>query len=151
MHEQISKQAREMWAAATKTEIPDAIRSAAQDSVAKASEALAQWQTVARQGSKAFEDISLATQSGAKAVGEQVLGNTIANAEAGIAAAQKVVAARTIPEAAQLQAKFLQDQAEAWKLQSKELAELSLKVARETADALTASVAKMTGELKPTV
>ena len=59
-----------------------------------------------------------------------------------------MVEARTLPEAAQLQARFLQTQMTVLGEQGNALIELSLKVAKETADMWIKAVANAVGDLK---
>ena len=79
-----------------------------------------------------MEEVLLAAQAGAKSIGEKVLHNTAVNTEAAFDAAQAIVRAKTIPEAASLQADFLQQQFAVAGAQTKEFLELSTKVASQT-------------------
>ena len=54
MHEEITRQVRDMVAAAAKTEVPAQVRAVGQESVAKAREACAKLNAVAEKGAKAF-------------------------------------------------------------------------------------------------
>lgn len=110
MNEQITRQAQEMLAVILLTEVPAEVRTLAQDGVTKAREAYAKWIAATQAGTSVLEDIMVATQSGAKSVGEKVIAITVANTEAAFDAAQGLARARTLPEAAQLQAKFVQEQ-----------------------------------------
>ncbi len=58
--------------------------------------------------------------------------NTSVNAQAAFDAAQSIARAQTLPEAARLQANFLQQQIAVASAQTKEIFELSTKVARQT-------------------
>ncbi len=147
MHDQIAQQARQMLAAAATSEIPASVRSFAQEGVTKTGEAVAQWTAATRKGAGAFEEILQVAQSGAKAVGETVLGNIVANTEAAIAAAHGVARATTLAEAARLQASYVQEQLNALNAQGKGLLELSVKVAQETANAAAAIASKTAADV----
>ena len=63
-----------------------------------------------RDNVKVLEEVMLATHAGAKAIGEKVLQNSVVNTEAAFDAAQAIARAKTFPEAARLQANFVQQQ-----------------------------------------
>lgn len=148
MNEQIARQAQDMLAAAAKTEVPAEVRALAQESLAKAREAFDKWNAGARQGAQALEEVVAAAQTGARTIGNKALGNTLINIDAAFEAAEGLARARTLPQAAQLQARFVQDQLADASTQGKELFELSVKVAKETADTLTAIATKAFEDLK---
>jgi len=68
----------------------------------------------------------------ARALSEKVLTNAAAATDAAFEAAQAIARARTIPEAARLQADFIQQQFATASIQTKELFELSTKMAQQT-------------------
>ncbi len=148
MNEHIARQAQEMLAAAAKTEVPTEVRALAQETVAKAREAYCKWSSGARQGARALEEVMLAAQTGVRIIGAKAFGSAQANTEAAFEAAVELARARTLTEAAQLQAKFVQNQLAAVSDQGKELFELSVKVAKETADTLTVIATKAVDDLK---
>ena len=65
---------------------------------------------MAKDNVKVLEEVMLATHAGAKAIGEKVLQNSVVNTEAAFDAAQAIARAKTFPEAARLQANFVQQQ-----------------------------------------
>ncbi len=138
MTEHIARQAQDMLAAAAKTEVPAEVRAFAQESVAKTREAFDKWNVGARQSTRVLEEVLLAARTGVKTIGEKALGNALANTEAAFDAAEGVARARTVPEAAQLQARFVQERLAALNAQGKALFELSIRVAKETTDTLAA-------------
>ncbi|MGK3847834.1 phasin family protein, partial [Enterococcus faecium] len=85
---------------------------------------------------KAVEEVVLASTAGNKAIGEKIFQNTVANTEAAFDAAQAIARAKTLPEAAQIQAKFLQQQMTIAGTQTKELFELSTKVAKQAFESM---------------
>ena len=94
------------------------------------------------------EEVLLAAQAGAKSIGEKVLHNTAVNTEAAFDAAQAIVRAKTIPEAARLQADFVQQQLAVAGAQTKELLELSTKVAKQTFEFYNAAATKSFEQMK---
>ena len=99
-------------------------------------EAMQKLHGVAKDNAKVVEDVVLAAQAGAKAFGEKVLHNTTMNTEAVFDAAQAIARARSLPEAARLQADFMQQQFAIAGAQTKELFELSAKVAHQTMESM---------------
>ncbi len=148
MNEHIARQAQEMLAAVAKTEIPPEMRALAQETVAKAREALGKWNSGARQGARALEEVVVSAQTGLRTIGEKALDSALANTETAFEAAAELARARTLTEATQLQARFLQDQLAVVSRQAKELVELSAKVAQETKDNLTLIATKVVDDLK---
>jgi phasin len=132
MNEQFTRQAQEMFNAAKEVRIPENIQALAEESVAKTREAYNKINATAKDSAKLLEEVMLTAQAGAKALGEKVLSNTAANTEAAFDAAQALARCRSLPEAARLQADYVQQQMAIASAQTKELLELSAKVARQT-------------------
>jgi phasin len=148
MNDQFTRQAQEMFAAAKDARIPENLQAFAEDSVQKTREAFVKVSSVAKDGAKAMEEVMLTAQAGAKAIGEKVLQNTNVNAEAVFDAAHAIARAKTLPEAARLQADFFQQQFAAAGNQAKELFELSSKVAKQTFDTMNAATTKSFEQMK---
>lgn len=142
MNEQFTRQAQDMFAAAKDARIPENIQAFAEDSITKSREAFTKLQSVAQDNAKATEEVMLAAQAGAKAIGEKVVHNTAVNAQAAFDAAESIARAKTVPEAARLQANFFQQQLAVAGAQTKELFELSTKVARQTFETMNTVTAK---------
>ncbi|MEQ8824184.1 MAG: phasin family protein [Filomicrobium sp.] len=132
MNEQFTQQAQDMFAAAKEARIPENFQAFAEEGVSKSREAFVKMNAVAQDSAKAVEEVMLAAQAGAKAIGEKVVHNTTVNAQAAFDAAESIARAKTVPEAARLQANFVQQQFAVAGAQTKELFELSTKVARQT-------------------
>ena len=90
----------------------------------------------------------LASQAGAKAIGEKIVHNTAINTEAAFDAAEAIARADTLPEAARLQANFFQQQLAIAGAQTKELFELSTKVAQQTFETMNSAAAKSFEQFK---
>jgi phasin len=148
MNEQFTRQAQEMFNVAKDARIPENIQAFAEESVAKTRDAYQKINAVAKDNAKAIEELMLTAQAGARSLGEKVLTNTAANTEAVFDAAQAIARARTLPEAARLQADFLQQQLAIASAQTKELFELSAKVARQTFESVNAATTKGFEQMK---
>lgn len=142
MNEQFTRQAQEIFNVAKDARIPENFQAFAEDSVAKTREMFLKVNAATQENVKVLEEVVLASHAGAKSIGEKVLSNTAANTEAVFDAAQAISRAKTLPEAARLQADFMQQQMAAVSAQSKELFELSSKVAKQTFDTINAATAK---------
>ena len=148
MNEQFTRQAQDMFKIAQDGKIPENLQALAEDSVTKSREAYQKFNSVAKDGVKVVEDVVLAAQASAKALGEKVLHNTTVNTEAVFDAAQAMARARSLPEAARLQADFMQQQLAIAGAQTKELFELSTKLARQTVESMNAAASKSFEQVK---
>ncbi len=132
MNEQFTRQAQEMFSAAKDARIPENVQAFAEESVAKTRDLYQKLNSAAKDNVKAVEEVMMTAQSGARALSEKVLTNAAAATDAAFEAAQAIARARTIPEAARLQADFIQQQFATASIQTKELFELSTKMAQQT-------------------
>lgn len=148
MNDQFTRQAQEMFAAAKDARIPENVQAFAEDSVAKTRDAYNKMNSVAKDGVKVLEDVMLATHAGAKTIGEKMLRNAEANTEAVFDAAHAIAKAKTFPEVARLQQTFFQQQLAAASNQTKELFELSAKVAQQTFETMNSAAVKSFEQLK---
>ncbi|MCB1509678.1 MAG: phasin family protein [Hyphomicrobiaceae bacterium] len=148
MNEQFTRQAQDIFNVAKDARIPENFQAFAEDSVSKSREMFLKVNAAAQANAKVLEEVVLASHAGAKSIGEKVLSNTAANTEAAFDAAQSISRAKTLPEAARLQADFMQQQMAAVSAQSKELFELSAKVAKQTFDTINSATAKTMDQFK---
>ncbi len=148
MNEQFTRQAQDMFAAAKDARIPENFQAFAEDSVSKTRDAYSKMTASAQDNAKALEEIMLAAQAGAKAIGDRMVHNAAVNTEAVFDAAQAIARAKTLPEAARLQANFMQQQFAVAGAQTKELFELSTKVARQTFETMNSAATKSFEQLK---
>jgi phasin len=132
MNDQFTRQAQDMFNAAKDARIPENVQHMAEDGVAKSREAYVKLNAAAKDGAKVVEDMVVSAQNNAKLLGEKVLHNTTANTEAAFDAAQAIARARSLPEAAKLQADFMQQQFAVASNQTKEFFELSSKLAKQS-------------------
>ena len=145
-----ARQTQDFFAAAKDARIPEQVQAIAEDSVSKARETYGKFNTVAKDGAKAFDEATVAAFAGAKSIGDKVLKNTENNTEAVFDAAQALARAKTLPELLRLQTAFVQQQFTAAGAQSKELFELSTKVAQQTFESLNAAATKTFDQIKKT-
>ena len=129
MTDQFTRQAQEIFAAAKEARIPENVQAIVENSVAKTREAYSTMNSAAKDGVKVLEDVMVAAQVGAKTIGEKILRNTETNTEAAFDAARAISRAGSLPEVVRLQTNFLQNQFAVASAQTKELFELSTKVA----------------------
>lgn len=148
MNEQFTRQAQEMFNVAKDARIPENFQNMAEDGVAKSREMYNKLNSVARENVNTVEEAMLAAHAGTKAIGEKVMTNASANTEAVFKVAQSVAKAKTVPEAARLQADFVQQQAAAMSAQTKELFELSSKIAKQTFESFNAAAVKSFEHMK---
>jgi len=132
MNDQIRRQAEQFMNAAKDARIPEQLQAMAEEGVNKSREAFDKISAAAKDQAKVAEDLVLATQAGARAIGARLVDNTVVNAEAVFDAAQAIARAKTLPEATRLQAEFMQKQFAAAGVQTQELFELSSRIARQT-------------------
>ena len=148
MNEQYTRQAQEMFNAAKDARIPENVQHMAEEGVAKTREAYKKINAATKDGAKVVEDVMVAAQASVKTLGEKVLNNTMANTESLFDAAQAIARARSLPEAAKLQADFMQQQFAAVGAQSKEFFELSTKLAKQTFDSMNTATTKSFEQMK---
>jgi phasin len=148
MNEQFTRQAQDMFAAAQSAKIPENVQAFAEDTVAKTREAYTKINAVAKDGAKVVEEVMLTAQAGARTIGEKVLHNTTVNTEKAFEAAQAMARARTIPEFMSLQTNFMQQQFAVAGSQTRELFELSSKVAKQTLETINEAASKSFDQIK---
>jgi len=147
MNENISSQTEAFLTNPANMKVPSEMRAIAQEGVEKSREAFATWNAAAISGTRAANQIMFASRLSAKTVGDSVLRNTQAAAEAAFDAAQALARAKTLPEAAQLHMKFAQKQFAIASQQGKELLEASANIAHETTNTLAETATKAAAEL----
>lgn len=150
MNEQFTRQAEQFFSAAKEARVPENVQAMMADGVAKTREAYEKATTVAKDQAQVAEEMLLAGQAGAKSIGSKLIENTVTNAEAAFDAAQAIARARTLPEAARLQAEFMQKQMATAGAQTRELFELSSRIAQQTFASFNAAATKSFESIKKT-
>ena len=143
-----TRQAQEMFSAGKDARIPENMSALAEDAVNKSRDAYNKIAAAAKDNAKVVEDVVLTAQAGAKSIGEKLIANTLANTEAAFDAAQAIAKAKTFPEVARLQANYFQQQFAAAGSQTKELFELSSKVAKQTFETVGQAATKSFDQIK---
>jgi hypothetical protein len=142
MNEHFAHQAEQFFSAAKDVRLPENVQAFVADGVAKTREAYEKATSVAKDQAKVAEEFLLAGQAGAKTIGSKLIENTAANAEAAFDAAQAIARARSLPEAAKLQAEFMQKQMAVAGAQTRELLELSSRVAQQAFQSFSSAATK---------
>lgn len=132
MHEQFTRQVHDMFEAVNDGRIPDHLRATIEDSVDKTRASYEKIAVSTKGSVKALEEAMTVAQFGVKNIGEKILRNADANAEAVFTTAHAMARAKTLSEAAQLYTSFVHEQLNAAGTQTKELVELSAKIAQQT-------------------
>ena len=148
MNEQMKRQAEQFMNAAKDARIPDNVQAFAADSVAKSREAYDKLTAAAKDQAKVAEEMLLATQAGAKVIGTKMLDNATSNTTAAFDVAQAMTRAKTLPEAFQLQTAFMQHQMALAGAQTKELLELSTRVAQQAFETMNTAATKSFDQMK---
>ena len=148
VQDDFAKQAQDMFAAAKDAKIPENIQHMAEEGVTKTRDAFHKFNAAAKDNAKVMEDVVLASTAGNKAISEKLFQNAVSNTESLFDAAQAMAKAKTLPEAAQIQAKFFQQQMTIAGTQTKELFELSTKVAKQTFEMMNQAATKSFDQVK---
>jgi len=150
MSKQLTRRTQDMIDAVKDGRIPPNVRAIAEGGVAKTRMTYSKMNSMTKDGMKAFEDVIDTAHSGAKIIGEKILSNTEASVEAALDAAQAVARAKSLPEAASLQANFMQQQLTLAGAQAKEIFDLSAKVAQQTFESMNSARMKALENLHKT-
>ena len=150
MNEQFKRQAEQIMNAAKDARIPENVQAFALDSVTKSRQAFDKLSTAAQDQAKVAEEMLIASQAGAKTIGGKIMENTARNTHAAFDAAEAMARCKSLPEAMQLQAQFMQQQMAIAGAQTKELFELSTRIAQQTFETMNATAAKTFEQIKKT-
>lgn len=142
MKADFTRTAEDMFAAAKEGRIPAELQAFAAESIAQSRKAFDAAKVAAEGHARTTGDVLASVQSGAKEIGDMMLANTTANAEAFFDAAGQMAKATTVPEALRLQAEFVKAQVAAAVSQSQELFAASTKFAKSTAADVQAAAEK---------
>lgn len=148
MNNQFVRQTEEMLHAVKTARIPENIKVLTEESVEKSREAFDKLQTVSKDGSKALNTVMTTAQAGARSISETVFRNIERNADAAFDAASEMARAKTVPEAIQIQASFVQQQMTASVQQTQELMDLSAKLAQQMFETMNAATLKTFEQFK---
>ncbi len=127
-----TKQTEEMLKAAQDMAVPEGIQKALEDGLTQSKKAYSKLTDSAQEANKALEKAYENTQKSTKKITDKILNQASANTAAAFEAAEAMVQTKSVPEALQIQSEFFKKQMEIFGTQSKEIYELTNKLASET-------------------
>jgi len=148
MNDHFKRQAEQFMNAAKDARVPENVQAFAIEGVAKSREAFEKISAVSADQVKTAEELMLAAQAGAKSIGAKLVDNTAKNTSAVFDAAEAMARARSLPEALQVQAQFVQSQMAIAGAQTQELFNLSTRIAQQTFETMNAAAAKTFEQVK---
>jgi hypothetical protein len=129
-------------------QLPQHVQSLVTDGIAKTREATLKSFAAAKNGAEAFGRVAIAAQRDTEQLAGKVIDHAVENTEAAFTAAKAITQAKSLVEAAELQAKFVQAQLTKAGEQSRELFELSTKLAQKATETVTGLAAQSTANFK---
>jgi hypothetical protein len=148
MTDPFTKPFADMLKAAPYGQLPEHVKTLVDDGLAKTREATLKSFAVAKHSAEAFEKVALAAQRDAGELAGKIFDQAVQNTEAAFIAAKAIAQAKSPVEAAELQAKYAQAQLTKAGEQSRDLLELSTKLAQKTAEAVTGFATKSAAQYK---
>jgi phasin len=124
-------------------EVPEQMRALAEKGVSQARDSYAKFKDVAESHNGTIEAVFTSASKGASAYSAKLMEIMKANSTATLDFAQELIGAKTPSEALELWSSHAKKQFEAFTAYSKELAELSQKVATETVEPIKTSASKL--------
>jgi phasin len=124
-------------------EVPEQMRAFAEKGVSQARDSYARFKDVAETNNSTIEAVFASASKGASEYSAKVMEIVKANTTASLDFAQEIVGVKTPSEAMELWTNHAKKQFEAFSAYSKELAELSQKVASETVEPIKANASKL--------
>ena len=124
-------------------EVPEQMRALAEKGVSQARDNYARFKDVAESNNSTIEAVFTSASRGASAYSSKLMEIMKANAAATLDFAQEMVSVKTPSEALELWTTHAKKQFEAFTAYSKELAELSQKVANETVEPIKNNASKL--------
>jgi phasin len=124
-------------------EVPEQMRAFAEKGVSQARESYTKFKDAAETHNSTIEAVFTTATKGATNYSAKVLDIVKANTAAAFDFAQELVSAKSVPQAMELWSAHAKKQVETLTAQTKELAELSQKIATETAEPIKAGASKL--------
>jgi len=149
MNEQFTKQAEEMMASMKNMQVPENVQALAEDAVTRGREAYDRVSEATKENTKAMEEVTTVATANAKSMNERMLDLMTANTSAAFDAAEAMIKSRTLPEAARIQADYMQQAMTQATEQTRELYELGSNATRETVEVVSAAASKNMEAVKP--
>ncbi len=130
MNGQSDTTAFDLFASLPPIAVPANVQTLIEQSFAKMQSSYSAASTQTQENARALEKVVSTSQKEARAIGDKVLRDAEANADAFFKAANALARAKTLPEVVSLQTDYVSQQLKACEKQGKELFELSAKLAR---------------------
>lgn len=124
-------------------EVPEQMRAFAEKGVSQARESYAKFKDVAESSNGTIEAVFTSAGKGASEYSAKVMDIMKTNTAASLDFAQELVSVKSLPQAMELLTAHARKQFESFTAQSKELVELTQKVATETVEPIKAGASKM--------
>ena len=124
-------------------EVPEQMRAFAEKGVSQARESYTKFKDAAETHNSTIEAVFTTATKGATDYSAKLLDMVKANTTAAFDLAQELVSAKSLPQAMELWSAHAKKQVETLTAQTKELAELTQKIATETAEPIKTGAAKM--------
>jgi phasin len=124
-------------------EVPEQMRAFAEKGVSQARESYAKFKDVAESSNGTIEAVFTSAGKGASEYSSKLMDIMKTNTAANLDFAQELVGVKTLPQAMELLTAHARKQFEAFTVQSKELVELTQKVATETVEPIKAGASKI--------
>jgi phasin len=124
-------------------EVPEQMRAFAEKGVSQARESYTKFKDAAETHNSTIEAVFTTATKGATDYSAKVLDIVKANTAAAFDFAQELVSAKSLPQAMELWSSHAKKQVETLTAQTKELTELSQKIATETAEPIKAGASKL--------
>lgn len=124
-------------------EVPEQMRAFAEKGVSQARESYAKFKDVAESSNGTIEAVFASAGKGASEYSAKLMDIVKTNTTANLDFAQELVGVKSLPQAMELLTAHTRKQFEAFTAQSKELVEITQKVATETVEPIKAGASKM--------
>jgi phasin len=124
-------------------EVPEQVRAFAEKGVSQARESYTKFKDAAETHNSTIEAVFTTATKGANDYSAKLLDMVKANTNATFDFAQELVGAKSLPQAMELWSAHAKKQVETITAQTKELAELTQKIATETAEPIKAGASKL--------
>jgi phasin len=124
-------------------EVPEQVRAFAEKGVSQARESYTKFKDAAETHNSTIEAVFTTATKGATDYSAKLLDIVKANTNATFDFAQELVGVKTLPQAVELWSAHAKKQVETFTAQTKELAELTQKIATETAEPIKAGASKL--------
>jgi phasin len=124
-------------------EVPEQVRAFAEKGVSQARENYTKFKDAAETHNSTIEAVFTSATKGATDYSAKLLDIVKANTAASLDFAQELVGTKSLPQAVELWSAHAKKQVETFTAQAKELAELTQKIATETAEPIKAGASKL--------